>query len=70
MRFHASQSKWMSKQPDSKLPYFVCHQCNAKWFGAQAICPRCGTRCKSHAQATPPWQNDEYRGRRKHDRAN
>ncbi len=37
--------------------YFLCRRCEAKWFAAIARirCPRCGKRCRSDVQASPPW---------------
>lgn len=38
--------------------YFVCGECNAKWFApvARARCPRCDKRALSGERQTPPWQ--------------
>ena len=40
--------------------YFVCENCNAKWFdqGGLCVCPRCGKIVASKEQVIPPWINE------------
>ena len=38
--------------------YFVCGQCEAKWFAdrSDVCCPRCGRDATSTERLVPPWQ--------------
>ena len=39
--------------------YFVCGQCEAKWFSPnqQSICPRCRAASTSNERLLPPWRS-------------
>jgi hypothetical protein len=47
-----------AKHDDEAIPwYFVCEQCNGKFFHAErkCECPRCGRRLTSSERIQPPW---------------
>ena len=42
--------------------YFVCAQCEAKWFSPkqQTVCPRCQAESTSNERLLPPWRQCRF----------